>query len=355
MARARPPSAPTPGPANPTEPPGPGRKNEPRTNASSIRRKQPAPVSTGNSWLWTRPIESSPYPLAWVPAGTEPRDSTIRLMGGAMAVLLLSAYVIVTPTINSAVTYVGYWLNPGQATWAEYTATASSFGTVWGVLGAHLGLAAMALVVWVLFRFFNHRRAEWLWSVSPGVRWRYGFLCFLAALIIVGAVAVYHWVTGPGWAALPGWGWYALVLVVTTPLQALAEEVMFRGYLMQALGSIVRNVWFPILASAVIFAVFHGMQNPWLFGSRLVFGILAGILVWRTGGLEASIAIHVVNNLCAFGLALLTGTLSQVRETTAVPWTQSVSDVVMFAVCAVACWGIALGLRVPMKAGKVAP
>jgi membrane protease YdiL (CAAX protease family) len=41
-------------------------------------------------------------------------------------------------------------------------------------------------------------------------------------------------------------------------------------------------------------------QNLPLFVDRLAFGLLAAILVWRTGGLEAGIAAHVVNNVCAY-------------------------------------------------------
>jgi len=271
-------------------------------------------------------------------------------MSGLVVVLVLAAYMVVVPAINTGVISFGHLLDSSGQDWATYSADASAFGNIWGVVAAHLGLASMVLVVWGFYRFFHNRRLEWLWSVSPGVRWRYAIICLAASAIVMGAVTAYHWVTGPGWAPMPGWGWYALVIVATTPFQALAEEVLFRGYMMQALGTMVRNPWFPIVVTAVVFALFHGVQNPWLFSSRLVFGVLAGILVWRTGGLEAAVAIHVVNNLCAFGLAILTGTLSQVRVTTSVGWAQSVSDVVMFAVCALACWGVARGLRVPMRA-----
>ena len=294
----------------------------------------------------TRPIDSSPYPLSLVPRGQDPDQANVRFMGGIMVVLILATYMIVVPVINQGVIYLGFTAD--RATdWTAYLAAASSFSNVWGILASHLGLSAMILVVWAYFHRLNRRRMAWMWSVSPGVRWRYGFLCLAASLIIVGAVTVYHWVVGTGWNPPSGWGWYVLVIVVTTPFQALAEEVMFRGYLMQAFGAIVRNVWFPIVCTSVVFALFHGLQNPWLFSSRLVFGILAGILVWKTGGLEAGVAIHIANNLCAFGLALFMGTLSEVRTTTSVNWTQSFADVAMFAVCAVVCWLMARKMRVP--------
>ena len=294
----------------------------------------------------TRPIDSSPYPLCLVPRGQDPGQASMRFMGGTLVVLVLAAYMVVVSLVNQSVVYLGFTVD-SATDWTAYQAAASSFANVWGVLASHLGLAAMILVVWALFHFLTHRRLSWMWSVSPGVRWRYGILCFAAALVIVGAVTAYNWFTGTGWNPPGGWGWYAVVIVATTPFQALAEEMMFRGYLMQAFGAIVRNVWFPIVCTSVVFALFHGLQNPWLFGSRLLFGVLAGILVWKTGGLEAGVAIHIVNNLCAFALALFAGTLSEVRTTTSVTWSQSLADVGMFAVCALACWAIARALRVP--------
>ena len=51
---------------------------------------------------------------------------------------------------------------------------------------------------------------------------------------------------------------------------------------------------------SVVFALLHGTQNLPLFADRLVFGLLAGLLVWRTGGLEAGIAAHVINNVFAY-------------------------------------------------------
>ena len=89
-----------------------------------------------------------------------------------------------------------------------------------------------------------------------------------------------------------------MVILLTSPLQAAAEEIFFRGYLMQALGSLVAKPWFGVVASALVFALLHGTQNLPLFVDRLAFGLLAGLLVWRTGGLEAGIAAHVVNNVC---------------------------------------------------------
>ena len=51
------------------------------------------------------------------------------------------------------------------------------------------------------------------------------------------------------------------------------------------------------LISAVVFMSLHLAQDVWLNAFYLLFALLASLLVWRTGGLEAAVALHVVNNL----------------------------------------------------------
>jgi hypothetical protein len=109
-------------------------------------------------------------------------------------------------------------------------------------------------------------------------------------------------------------------MLLTTPLQALGEEMAFRGYLVQAFGALLKNEWFAILGSAVIFALAHGSQNVPLFFDRFAFGFVAAWLVVRTGGLEAGIAMHVLNNFLAFGLAILFGNLGASVDVSSIDW-----------------------------------
>ena len=108
------------------------------------------------------------------------------------------------------------------------------------------------------------------------------------------------------------------MILLTTPLQAAAEEVGFRGYVTQAVSS-----WFarPVVGivvggavSAVCFALAHGVQDPWLFADRLCFGIVASWLAVHSGGLEASVALHTANNVVSLVVSAATGTLSDVAD-----------------------------------------
>ena len=73
-------------------------------------------------------------------------------------------------------------------------------------------------------------------------------------------------------------------------------------------------------ATATLFAFAHGTQNPPLFLDRFAFGLIAGWLVTRTGGLEAGIALHVLNNFLAFGIALIFGDLGSTLTVSEVSW-----------------------------------
>ena len=64
-----------------------------------------------------------------------------------------------------------------------------------------------------------------------------------------------------------------------------------------------------MVGPAFLFALAHGIQDPPVFFDRFAFGLVAGVLVVRTGGLEAGIAMHVLNNWLAFGLAITLGDL----------------------------------------------
>ena len=100
-------------------------------------------------------------------------------------------------------------------------------------------------------------------------------------------------------------------MLLTTPLQAAGEEYAFRGYLLQAIGALTRRAWIALVLTSLLFAMAHGLQNFPLFFDRFMFGLIAGWLVIRTGGLEAGIALHVLNNLLAFGAGILFGDVAR--------------------------------------------
>ena len=114
---------------------------------------------------------------------------------------------------------------------------------------------------------------------------------------------------------------FLLVVLLLTPLQAAAEEYAFRGYLLQAFGGFVRHPAFAVGLSSLLFAFAHGFgQDIPIFFDRLAFGVVAGTLVIVTGGLEAGIAMHVLNNWLAFSAALAYGDMGSALNPTGGTW-----------------------------------
>jgi membrane protease YdiL (CAAX protease family) len=147
------------------------------------------------------------------------------------------------------------------------------------------------------------------------VRWGWLLRCLAVAVVVLGAPTVaVELLSGYTWTPERNWPWLVLVVLVTTPLQAAGEEYFFRGWIPQLVGSAVPNaVVGALLGGAVsssLFALAHGQQDVWLFSDRFAFGALAGWLAWRTGGLEAGIAMHSANNLVALLLTIGSGQLA---------------------------------------------
>jgi membrane protease YdiL (CAAX protease family) len=197
-----------------------------------------------------------------------------------------------------------------------------------GMLYLNLALAGLILVTWSIIRVLHRMRPRWLMSVRPGIRWRFFWACFglavlaLCAQLVVGSLlptdpndldASPNKITGHLIAL-------GIVILVTTPLQAMGEEYAFRGYAMQAIGSVTRQPWIAITVTALLFAFAHGLQNAPLFLDRFAFGLMAGYVVYRTGGLEAGIALHIWNNLIAFGFGLFLGDIDDMLNATEASW-----------------------------------
>ncbi|GGW91971.1 CPBP family intramembrane glutamic endopeptidase [Streptomyces lomondensis] len=177
---------------------------------------------------------------------------------------------------------------------------------------------AIALPLVLLAVLWPGRRPVGTVSSVAG-RLRAGWLgrCLLAAVLPLTLLTVTAFLlpgSSEGSDVWVGWGSFLVslaVLAALVPLQAAAEEYVFRGWLTQAVGAFVRSPWLAVVPQAVLFAAAHGWGTRWGFAGLLVSGLVSGLLTIRTGGLEAAIALHVLNNLLAFGAsAAVVGGLS---------------------------------------------
>ena len=291
-----------------------------------------------------RPDMSFPHPVP-TPYHRMLRTWTYEWWKPVVGILLvIVGFFVVTSMVYIVVAGVVAAFRSGS--WLDNFMASSDLSNVRPetLFALNLGLGSMILVTWFVVRVLHGLRPRWLTSVVPRMRWKFFVVCLglsviaLAAQIVVGSVLPGDAGGGVGGKVndfTTSTALAALVVLLTTPLQAAGEEYVFRGYLLQALGSLFSNRWVAIGATGVLFALAHGVQNFPLFFDRLSFGLIAAWLVVRTGGLEAGIALHVLNNFLAFGLALSYGDLSETLNVTEASWWNIVLTVTQSAVYAV--------------------
>ncbi|MFC7489725.1 MULTISPECIES: CPBP family intramembrane glutamic endopeptidase [unclassified Knoellia] len=187
----------------------------------------------------------------------------------------------------------------------------------WAALVTNLLLASLipaTLVgVWAGFR-----RSPWrVLSVAGRLRWGWLGWCTLVVTPLWAAYLAVSWVVFEQEVLDRPDHWAALIVVtlLTTPLQAAGEELAFRGGLVQGVGAWFRSPVVALIITAVLstafFAAAHGSADPWIIIELGSLALAGCWLAWRTGGLEAVIVLHVVNNLLIMVTGILLGGLEE--------------------------------------------
>jgi hypothetical protein len=239
--------------------------------------------------------------LARFVAPARARPAVWRLALGLVLVICVQA-----AALAATFTAVSALAGPDAAgLWTGKLAVASTPASALWLLASFLPLlAGVALAARLL-----HRRgpgslmgARPLRQAARGAGVTFAvFAPLLAATVLLGA-------TRPN---LPPQVW-ALVLLpglAGVAVQTLAEETLFRGYLMQQLAARVRSplVWAGL--PALLFGLLHldpgrlGAAAPLMVVGAVLFGLVAADLTARSGGLGLAWGMHFANN--AVGLLLL--------------------------------------------------
>lgn len=93
-------------------------------------------------------------------------------------------------------------------------------------------------------------------------------------------------------------------VAVLTPIQCATEELVFRGYALQAFGLLTRRAWVIAGASSLAFTLPH-LLNPevYRYGALIMaanyfaIGMVLATVTLRDGRLELAIGLHAVNNV----------------------------------------------------------
>lgn len=84
-------------------------------------------------------------------------------------------------------------------------------------------------------------------------------------------------------------------------LPAIAEELLFRGVIFKGLKK--NGAVFSIIISAIMFSLFHASITQTLY--PLLFGLILGVIMYKTGNIIYCIVMHVVNNLLSLTISYL--------------------------------------------------
>ncbi|MEJ7634758.1 type II CAAX endopeptidase family protein [Aeromicrobium sp.] len=189
-------------------------------------------------------------------------------------------------------------------------------------------LSLVALIPALLLAVFiaGARPIGYLSSVTGRLRWgwlgRTAVMSFVVFIVTIGAALAVTEATDPGDVEAPSNIGLRVLLTIglillLTPFQAAAEEYVFRGYVLQLVGSWTRFAAIPVIVSVPLFVVGH-TYDLWGLVDVGIFGLTAAVLTIRTGGLEAAIAAHTANNVVLFVLDAL-GMISATDDSGAGP------------------------------------
>lgn len=290
-------------------------------------------VPAKTSWMDEWATQPTPTGVSYDEVLTGEAKPWMRSGAGILTGLLL--YMVLAVSVSQFVNWLGWLILRPGGTFEEWQRANAAYQNPWGMLAGHLGLAMLIPISLAVVLFVHRRRPQFLCSVRPLFRWRYLLISMALALVVLNLFLYLQNLGGPFPTLQPQaqfWGFLVVILLVT-PLQATAEEFFFRGYLLQAFHSLApRSPWFGVVTSAALFALFHGTQNLPLFLDRFAFGVLVGVLVVKTGGLEAAIGAHIINNVMAFTYAALTTSIAQVAATQNIGWAEFGWDVARYGV-----------------------
>ena len=196
---------------------------------------------------------------------------------------------------------------------------ASSLTTMTPVILAatNLSLAALIPVSMLLQRWLFGVRMGALSSIAGRFRWRWlGRVALVLVPVFVVYIVVSFLLDPSGEVRVDGEVIAFLVIVLlTTPLQSAGEEYGFRGLVQRSVGSWFRDTRVALVVGAILssslFALAHLAADPWLIAYYFVFGLSATISARLTGGLEAPVLMHALNNTLLFIPTALLGQMSE--------------------------------------------
>jgi membrane protease YdiL (CAAX protease family) len=94
-----------------------------------------------------------------------------------------------------------------------------------------------------------------------------------------------------------------LAIVVAGPI---GEEILFRGFMFRGFVHVPRDAIPSIAFISLIWSLLHIQYDWFTIAEIFAFGVLLGLVRWRTGSTTLTILLHMLYNLLAWTLVELT-------------------------------------------------
>ena len=220
-----------------------------------------------------------------------------------------------------------------------------------GVLFGALAVAFALAIRLIHGKRFSDVVGEWRWNLVAR-----GAGLWLAVCILAGAADYLIEPRGFRLTASSATLTLAAWVLPSLAIQTFTEELIFRGYVTQALFLATRRPLVAALLSGLLFAVLH-IPNGWpQAASAAIFGVVTALIAIRTAGIAFTFGLHLVNNI--FGAVVVVSANDVFRGAPALV-TQSTPNLmwldaaVPLVATAVALW--VAGVRPGWAVARVSP
>jgi len=231
------------------------------------------------------------------------------------------AIIILVNTIGAIPLFIGYGIK-AAADPAIIGKIAANPSDIMSILDFDLNVGLLIMLfpfITGIFAFvllvkpLHWRTVQQTINGTSSIRWRRFFLSGCIWAVIAGLYFIVYIGIEPSNFTLENTSvtliYLTIISLLFIPFQAAFEEVLFRGYLMQGFAVLVRNRWFPLIITSVLFALMHAL-NPevreygftTMMPQYLLFGLVFGIASILDDGIEVAMGAHAANNifLCIF-------------------------------------------------------
>ncbi len=230
------------------------------------------------------------------------KNGAARWLGGTLLILflwLIVGSIFTVPfLILSGANLLSGTIAGGDPFWI-YIAVSVSFPFIW-------------FGVWLAVRFLHQRAFRTIITAAPNISWTRVAQGFGVWLALVAVAQIIEFVIFPERAQFTfdfeRWLFFLPVVLILTPIQTSAEEILFRGYWLQGVGRLTKNFVVLAVVNGILFALPH-MLNPevtgnpnstlLLFLNYFLTGAALAIFTLRDNRLELALGAHASNNLFA--------------------------------------------------------